>query len=196
MKTTLIYLARPIDREEDPKSLYGATLDALRDALREVNRFSPVSIFCPGLAFSLTGPMDQDGARNLVSINSRALEVADVMVLVYVPGVESWGCPQEVMVASDMGIPIIVKTPMDYPYDKIPNYLKAFVDQGDFVGTWSSVAKAVLHASKRPQSDVSSDDAIRQIVPDFNQQYQDLWNSTREVNQQIKKVLRDAGLTS
>ena len=122
-----VYLARPIDH-------LGKLGDSVKKYLELVNGLvsSPrlhtrsISFYAPGLAFVLSGSLDHSTSEDLMFSNLEVLDNSDVLVIEYVPGIESWGVPQEAFHAYCSNVPILVLSPV--MYTELPVCLKALVD--------------------------------------------------------------------
>lgn len=143
-KTQIIYLAKAIDRAtESPHGAYAAITDALISAILAYDPDSTVVVYTPGMAFSVLGPTDREAASILVSINDYALQLAKALVLRYEPGLETWGCAQEVALAYQHHILIYLIAPVGTRYESLPTYLKAYVDPNNMFTEWDWLARAL-----------------------------------------------------
>lgn len=105
----LIYCAGPIDHASDQN-----WLDELVAAMKrfEWDDNSPV-LYQPAHAFFLFGagfPLHRRDSKRLIDLNEAALKCADAMVLKYVVGLETWGTPAEVRLATRRKLPIYLHT--------------------------------------------------------------------------------------
>ena len=119
-----VYLARPIDKTSDATVKYMQLVRELADSPRLHTR--SISFYAPGLAFVLAGSLDHSTSHDLMLSNLDVLAHSDVLVIEYVPGIESWGVPQEALIVSMTDVPILVLSPV--MYTELPVCLKALVD--------------------------------------------------------------------
>jgi hypothetical protein len=118
-----VYFSVPIDR--NPGS------DELADKFSFPDN---TVVYNPRGAFSTNGTTDSNNVGFIVNINSKALLLSDVVVVMYLPGVESWGVPMELNMAHDHGIrTVVVYNSYGAEYAKLPIYLKSCVKVEDFV---------------------------------------------------------------
>lgn len=91
--------------------------------------------YIPSMAFAGVdlAEMDEEESRILAAINRDALYGCKAALVSYEPGVESWGVPQEVMLAAQSSIPMVVKVRDLKTLDNLPVYLRAWVPIDNFV---------------------------------------------------------------
>ena len=117
----LTYLAQPIDRGD------GNPSQQAQDTMLELRKCGyNGGFFSPAPAFDFAGTPVHESIHAVVDINRHALEQCSAMLLVYRPGVESWGCPQELLFAWSSMIPVVVLLPKGHD-GKLPTYLSAWV---------------------------------------------------------------------
>lgn len=122
-RLSIIYLATAIDRS-DP-----ARLAKIVETVQEEARCAGISsaIFLPSRAYLLADAGNLDSQKAVRSVNEMVLVNSSCMLVVYDPGVETWGVPQEVRLASEKGIPVIlICSDPDLP---LPMYLDMCVTQ-------------------------------------------------------------------
>ena len=135
----MIYLAGPIDRATS-KLVWGEVIAGLR--LAGLNQ----PLFVPFRAFDvLPAQARSKDVKALVDINRFALENCELMLLNYQPGIESWGCPQELMFAWSALVPVVVLLPGETDINTLPIYLRAWVKEENFV---SSIEDAVMRITE------------------------------------------------
>lgn len=117
-----LYLSTPIDRNqhdlEDGNSL----------ALKVIETWitdKPLALFSPVGAFSGAGPdsFKESEYNWIVEVNEKALHTCDAVIVWYRPGIESWGVPQEVLMAKLWIKPVFVLAE-HHRFDELPIYLK------------------------------------------------------------------------
>lgn len=120
----LIYLAGAIDRvEESPATWVEAVKVELFHIWRTRAPLEPLAVYSPYMAFQeIQGILDQEHAIRLLRINMHAVIKADLLLVHYQPGVETWGTPMEVLRAHAHGISIMVWKSVTAP---LPSYLRA-----------------------------------------------------------------------
>ena len=122
----LIYLAAPIDRDK------GEVMPEMVSLLKSFGFTG--GMFVPSGAFNLSpSNLCEKDITALVEINRFALERCDAVVMQYRPGVESWGCPQELLFAWAALIPVILIVPDDTNISLLPLYLRAWVKTENIV---------------------------------------------------------------
>lgn len=107
----LIYLAGAIDKSKQAPYSWSVQLtQALVDKWRAEKGFTKsLMIYNPYAAFDGSiGPPDQRDAEKLVSLNVDTLRHADLLVVYYESDQETWGTSQEVLLAANMEIPMLV----------------------------------------------------------------------------------------
>lgn len=98
----LVYLAGPIDRA--PKRFDLELIKELQAAW-DGHLKAPLVVYSPRRAFEVSdGKLREREAMALVNINSAALHRADILLVRYMPGVETWGTPQEVAQADGIHV--------------------------------------------------------------------------------------------
>jgi hypothetical protein len=132
-----IYFAHPIDTArpevgQDSKLV----LDLLLDVLGSQGNAS-ISVYVPSGAFKLSYPgpdtsLSMHDCNWLIELNETALHNADVMVLLYYKGTESWGLPQELLLAERWGkrVLLLIRS-IDEEQPRLPVYLVGRVAKGD-----------------------------------------------------------------
>jgi nucleoside 2-deoxyribosyltransferase len=164
---THIYLAGAIDRaKEDPLKWTEEVSEALLSAWKGVyttDKTFKLIIFSPAKAFQVQGSVDTKNAKKLVEINMAALDRADVVVMRYAPGVETWGTPMEALWANHKRIPVFVwatETITSEVFTKaelmLPPYLTAMAEGGICYLRAESVADAVMEHLVRLSENQSS----------------------------------------
>lgn len=104
----LVYLCSAIDHGSGNGSWKRRLQEFLLAESQELDKVPPV-LFDPGAAWLLTGrPVSQADASTVVAIDMATVKMSDALVLYYQPGVESWGMPQELMLAHLEEIPVLV----------------------------------------------------------------------------------------
>ena len=89
-----IYLAVAIDKNRPIKSKREKLLAEIFK--RWPSGDASLVVFSPADAFTtLRSRITESEAVRIEQVNERALEVADIMVILYQPGIESWGVPIE-----------------------------------------------------------------------------------------------------
>lgn len=116
----IVYLASAIDRNKNVSMLY-----TIIHAQFEANwpADSPLVMFAPKDAFMVQEPLSPEDAEYLISLNEMALHTADIMLLCYSEETESWGAPQEVLLAHRWKVPIVVLS--STKFSNLPLYLRA-----------------------------------------------------------------------
>ena len=96
-------------------------------SLRDSEAFSavPLEIFCPALAHFNNFPGRRVHGKVVAEMNRHALHQADVLVVIYHPGQETWGLPMEVRDVANTGRDIVVLNTEDVSADLLPMYLVA-----------------------------------------------------------------------
>lgn len=130
----LMYVAMPIDRSKKYETLYKLLVEmADRDLPEHV-------LYFPGRAFS-GYPITQHNMDAMIKANYAVLDISDVVLVIYRPGVESWGVPQEVAYAhdNDKQLYLVELLQGTEPIDwySLPLYLRAYVDK-PYVMPWKS----------------------------------------------------------
>jgi hypothetical protein len=121
----LIYLAQAIDKspqfaeDERHNELY-------HQMLKDWPGGASLVIFRPAGAFrAIPGRVTQDEGRRVEEINTKALKEADAMVILYEPGVESWGVPMELLAFRNTGRPaFLLIEGHGTRYEDLPIYLR------------------------------------------------------------------------
>lgn len=99
----LVYLAIPIDKSKtDPKSEAKELADDLC-GLR-----SGLVVFSPSNAWTVISNIPTSSAGVLIRTNQLVLSFCDLLLLVYKPGYETWGCPMELYYAHELRKRVIV----------------------------------------------------------------------------------------
>ena len=141
----MLYLATPIDRSKEaaPRKVAYDIIDGLRRA-----HFLGI-IFSPVLAFMINDPeiATQNDMESLIHINTEALLRSDFMLLDYSRGVETWGLPQEVLMAHEHKIPIFIHT--SERYQELPFYLRARTYSTFVSPIYSTLVSGMLRTPKR-----------------------------------------------
>ena len=106
-KTTLAYLARPIDfANDDVSTMCTGMANKLVSALVEKN----IGVYEPAQAFTLP-PVMPDATRpdtRLNDINNTAVDACDIMIVLWPEGSKSWGVPAEVAMVAVTGRPVLI----------------------------------------------------------------------------------------
>ncbi len=127
----MIYFAHAIDRSKNT----GKRVATVIGALRQFGYGG--AIYVPSSAFNIlpttTGP---DDVLSLVNTNMAALLNSDIMVIDYVPDIESWGMPQEVVFCKDNDIPMIMVIPPTMRYVDLSIYLRSNLREDQVVNSW------------------------------------------------------------
>lgn len=129
----LVFLSGPMDRASGKYEW----VDELEDAY--VNNpivEGGVQFFSPQRAFMRFGTVPGVFAMRIREINEAAVRACSAFVLRYEPGMETWGCPMELMLADQLNKPIMVWLPFLAPdgsitddnQDKLPIYLRSCMD--------------------------------------------------------------------
>jgi hypothetical protein len=141
----MIYLAGPIDRAQS-KSAEGVLIEQFRSC--GMNN----SFFVPKRAFDVLSPHAKPAdVKALVDINRFALENCELMLLNYQPGVESWGCPQELMFAWSALVPVVVLVPDKTEVVNLPIYLRAWVKEENFVSGVEDATMRITEILSKPK---------------------------------------------
>ena len=142
----LIYLAQTIDRSKDSPQVTACNIIKEFRALGFKGTF-----FASSLAFSTPELMYvvQQDIEHITDINFHALSMSDALLLNYTPGMESWGCPQEVYVANLSKIPIFILTPEGTRYQEMPLYLRGLTNSTCVNSNLSNLLTRILTAPKR-----------------------------------------------
>jgi hypothetical protein len=107
-----LYVAYAIDSSSEKTRSAAESLVA--DLLREMPSWEGLNlaVYLPGKAFSVKLGEPPAGLQRvgdwIVQVNQTALERADALLVLYSPGVESWGTPQEMLLAMQQDKPIFV----------------------------------------------------------------------------------------
>lgn len=128
----LIYLAGAIDRaKENPEIWVEAITEALFRAWETRGSTEPLMIYSPFKAFhqSSMGLLDREHALHSFRINMAAVDEANLLLVHYQPGVETWGTPMEVYRARIGHIPVLVWLMPKAKAEHVPSYLKALTDK-------------------------------------------------------------------
>jgi hypothetical protein len=134
-----IYLSIPIDKNTEATEQYDRVSVALLNCWDFANE--PLVIFRPGSAYVVTfHALSQEAMDYLTDINTYALRHSDAMIVVHKP-IESWGVPQEVLLAKNEEIPIFVLS--STAYDALPIYLRARVNRQNVFSSIGDLAKAL-----------------------------------------------------
>lgn len=127
----LVYLAGAIDRaKENPEIWVEAITEALFRTWETRGPTEPLMIYSPFKAFhqGSMGLLDKEHALHSFRINMAAVDEADLLLVHYQPGVETWGTPMEVMQARAHRCPVLVWFMPKVSTDRLPSYLLAFAD--------------------------------------------------------------------
>jgi hypothetical protein len=110
---TVVYLAGPIDKAK-PEQAMRWGLDLQDEVHRTRKPENPsVSFFFPATAWRVQPSMygiEFEDAYTIRVVNEMALETSDIIVVRYMPSVPSWGVPQELAIAANNDIDILVYT--------------------------------------------------------------------------------------
>lgn len=142
----IAYVAQPIDRSK------GDPVEAAMEFVEEMRAagFTGVT-FVPSAVWRVLDPgaATAKDVEYLMAVNTQALEWAEFMVLKYTPGSESWGVPQEVMMAKGKDVPVLVVSSVKY--QDLPFYLRGWIDPNNvFTSTKAMVSKMwVLHKARK-----------------------------------------------
>jgi len=123
----LIYVAGAIDKAS--VSDYG--FDELQNVLlmahaRRHDIDEALQLFIPARGWVVNGKSTVKNAETLIALNMKIVENADVMVVRYDRGVETWGTPMEVQLAShNAHIPIYVWSKIEDSAGNRPDYVNA-----------------------------------------------------------------------
>jgi len=135
---SLIYLAGPIDRATtSPIPWVEQLRKMLRDSWDQQAKggVTPLLVYSPQAAFWGSSALaDRVSAMQVMDVNQSALLRADLVMVKYEPGIETWGTAQEVLTASQVDIPILVWYAHEHA-DRIgalPMYLTAFMSEFPF----------------------------------------------------------------
>lgn len=129
----LVFLSGPMDRA---KGKY-EWVDELEDAyVNHPVTEGGVQFFSPQRAFMRFGIVPGEFAMRIREINEAAVRACSAFVLRYEPGVETWGCPMELMLAHQLDKPILVWLPFFAPdgsitkddEDMLPVYIRSCLD--------------------------------------------------------------------
>jgi len=115
-----IYLAQAIDRNSKTQGLDSLSSGIAKDW---PDGSIPLLMFKPAEAFVIKNGTDREENKTLLLINETALHNCDILLVLYQPTVESWGVPQEALLADRWDIPVFVLSSVKYR--DLPNYLKA-----------------------------------------------------------------------
>ena len=126
----LVYLACAVDKVK-PGHYKKIVDEVMSSASKHGVR---MALFMPGLAYFV--PEGGSGSltiqRNIRHVNEAALLSSDVLLVIYEPGVETWGTSQEVRLAGENGIPVFVVNTgvlsMNGDVSGLPMYLDQFTD--------------------------------------------------------------------
>ena len=108
---SLIYLAGAIDKSEEHPFQWAKEITmALRIKKRSERGWTDsFLVYNPFLAFrGSIGPLTQGDAIKLMIANTAMLKQTDLLIVHYEAGQETWGTSQEVLLASNMRIPMLV----------------------------------------------------------------------------------------
>lgn len=149
-----IYLCMPIDKNADYEA---NTKEMVNLILRDLPENAVVYI--PGFAFQ-GKPLANPTMQSLIAVNYAAMDEADVILLAYKPGVESWGVPQELLYAyeNDKLIFVIDQDYRDgvYRWSELPVYMKAFLTP-DNLKPWTMVAQILEQMIKAETEHLPND---------------------------------------
>lgn len=135
-----IYLAMAVDRNDDGRKEYEILAKKLADCLCAAGVGS-CSIFVPGVAYK-GHSVSRGDQQYIIDVNRLALQYADILVVIYNPGVESWGVPYEMALARDTeGMPIYIYSPE--MAESLPTYLRAFAPDDHFLGSLNLLAEKI-----------------------------------------------------
>ena len=139
----LIYLAGAIDRVKESPA---AWVKAVKVELFHIwgcrpGFTDPLIIYSPYMAFQggVGGNFNQGHAMCLYRINMNAVEFADLLMVHYQPGVETWGTPMEVLRAWTNHIPILIWATV---LVSLPPYLTALAGDICYTGYQSAARRA------------------------------------------------------
>lgn len=122
----LVYLSYPIDRST-PESLSNAA--DLKAHFMNSDKLADWLLFDPRQMLGVhQGALSKKTCGQIVEVNQGALFLAEIVVVIYTPGVESWGTPMELYATSLRQIPILVYSP-SVSHETLPPYLKHFVEE-------------------------------------------------------------------
>jgi len=99
----LIYLAHPIDKNTRK---YRTTLDQQVSYVRHLMKGKPHVLFHPGQAFVVGGGAKVD--HTIETINRKAQETADAVLVLLPRGAKSWGVPAEIERARHLHQPVAI----------------------------------------------------------------------------------------
>ena len=153
----LVFLSGPMDRVVSAHTW----VDELERVFSISNPLvsGGVQFFSPQRAFMRFGTIPGEFAMRIREINEAAVRSCSAMVLHYTPGVETWGCPMELMLADQLHKPIMVWVPPTEPgswvlkREDLPIYLQSCMDgplcaiSRDIVGVQQWIAEM---GDKRP----------------------------------------------
>ncbi len=104
----LVFLSGPMDRANGKYTW----VDELEAAYYKDPLVSGgVQFFSPQRAFMRFGTVPKEFSMRIREINEAAVRACSAFVLRYEPGVETWGCPMELMLADQLHKPIMVWLP-------------------------------------------------------------------------------------
>ena len=135
---TMLYLARPIDRSRPQSS---EIEQDFKSGMTEAGFLG--FIFSPASGVTLSGTLSQADVQKLVKVNRSCLENSDALVVIYQPGYESWGVPQELLFAWSALVPIFCLLPDGVTYDGMPVYFRAWCQQDHCVYSYSELVAAL-----------------------------------------------------
>lgn len=107
---SLIYIARPIDHANPDVARRADLAETTADKVLYHNHQQSWA-YHPVRAFKIGSQAKQDPRLN--SINNRALESADALLVLWPHGSKSWGVPAEVALAQEWDIPVVIVTEGD-----------------------------------------------------------------------------------
>ena len=112
----LVYLSTAVDKANGEFLAAEEILSKAKIGSLDAVFFLPYRAFQPS-----SKAIDPATAQAIKQANDRVLETADVIVIVYSKGVETWGCPWEIIKARDLSKRIYLLTQStDFP---LPVYL-------------------------------------------------------------------------
>lgn len=125
----LIYLAQAIDK--NPTDGLTRRSRIIREIAEEWPRGDASSLifFSPADAFRSKGEVTNHEAQQIEKINSLALLSSDVMVILYTPGVESWGVPMELAAFRAAGRPAFLLANITDGYYGLPLYIRTRIPE-------------------------------------------------------------------
>ena len=152
----LIYVAGAIDRA----SVADYGFDELQNALlmahaRRHDIDEAMQLFVPARGWIVNGKSTVENARTLAGLNMEVVKNADILVVRYDRGIETWGTPMEVQIAYHKhDTPIYVWSRIETSIgespeyidarDLLPNYLLAYAKDGKVWCDLDVMAKEIM----------------------------------------------------